>query len=92
MSETTTYFWTDRTERAFVRLRYDGSHWRLEWGYRDPPASDHYAQQGEHETSVRQEAVQRLLQQVEAMCTEPDEPVRVKQQLDDLLQAAESEG
>jgi hypothetical protein len=67
------YVWNDRHERAFAVLRYDGGHWRLEWGYRDPPGSENTVQTGEHATSNLDEAMQWMIRQIEALSPEPDE-------------------
>ncbi len=85
MAETTSFFWTDRKERAFINLRHGGGHWRLEWGRRDPPGSEHYAQLGDHVTSDRDEAVRMLLKQVRALSDEQDEPARVQRRLQEAL-------
>ncbi|MER3419309.1 MAG: hypothetical protein C4290_01735 [Chloroflexota bacterium] len=72
-SERVWYFWSDRQERAFVLLRYDLGHWRVEWGYRDPPGSENTVQTGEHATSNLDEATQWMIRQIERLSPEPDE-------------------
>ncbi len=67
------YVWDDRQERACAVLRYDGGHWRLEWGYRDPPASDNFVQTGERVTSNFDEAMQWMVQLIQSLSPEPDE-------------------
>ncbi len=80
-TRTTIYHWTDRAEGAYAVLRHGGGHWRLEWGYRDPPGSDNAVQRGEHVTSDREEAVRWMLQQVRGLAGEPDEATRVEREL-----------
>jgi hypothetical protein len=87
MSENTIYLWTDRQGCAYARLQRRASHWRVEWGYRDPPGGDTYLAQAEHETSVRAEAVRWLLDRVRAISTEPGE----LEQLEARLRAALAE-
>lgn len=89
MSGTTIYFWTDRSERAYAILREHAGHWRVEWGFRDPPASDNYVQIGEHETSVAEEVIQTMLRQVRALCTDPEDAEGVEQDLRAALQSPE---
>jgi hypothetical protein len=88
-TRTTIYQWTDREERAYAVLRHGGGHWRLEWGYRDPPGSDNTVQRGEHVTSDREEAVRWMLQQVRRLATEPDEAPRVERELRAALEELE---
>jgi hypothetical protein len=80
-TRTTIYHWTDREERGYATLRHGGGHWRLEWGYRDPPGSDNTVQHGERVTSDREEAVRWMLQQVGTLSGEPDEATRVGHEL-----------
>jgi hypothetical protein len=42
MSKTFTeiYVWNDRSRTAYARLRLHDSHWRLEWGRREPPGGE----------------------------------------------------
>jgi hypothetical protein len=81
MSENTIYFWSDRSERAYATLRHGDNRWRLEWGYRDPPASDNFVQRGEHVTSLRDEAVRWMVAQVRRLSSDPDDAARVAEQL-----------
>lgn len=92
MSETTIYFWTDRVERAYALLRQHAGHWRLEWGFRDPPRSDNYEQQGEHVTSSAPDALRRMLTAVRALGAEPDEVERVERELAEALLGARAAG
>jgi len=87
-SETDIYFWTDREERAYSRLRHHGGHWRAEWGHRDPPGGDGYLVQGQHETSVREDAVRWMLDHIRAVSIEPGEAERVEAQLRSALAEA----
>jgi hypothetical protein len=87
MSENTIYLWTDRQEHAYAQLQRWASHWRVEWGYRDPPGSDVFLPRAKHETSVRAEAVRWLLDRVRAISTEPGEV----EQLEARLRAALAE-
>lgn len=80
-TRTTIYMWTDRNEHGYATLRHGGGHWRLEWGYRDPPGSDNAVQRGEHVTSDREEAVRWMLQQVRRLAAEPEEATQVERQL-----------
>lgn len=86
--ETTIYLWTDRHERAYATLRQRAHRWRVEWGYRDPPGSDNYLQQGAYETSVGEEAVRWMLDRIRALSIEPDEVERVAPRLREALTSA----
>ncbi len=90
MSENTVYFWTDRYGHAYATLRQRAGHWRLEWGYRDPPASDHFVQKGEHLTSVREEAVRLTVERIRALSDEAVDAERSAEKLRDALQIEES--
>ncbi len=92
MSENTIYLWTNRPETVYARLQSRAGHWRVEWGYRDPPGSDTYLAQGEHETSVRDDAVRRLLDHVRALSNEPGEVEQLAQKLSRALAQAEAGG
>ncbi len=81
MRERTIYIWTDRAEHAYATLRDRAGHWDVEWGYRDPPGSDHYVQQGDHRTSVGEEAVRLLVAQVRALGAEPSEAEHLERDL-----------
>lgn len=83
--------WTDRAERAFAVLRQHGGHWRVEWGYRDPPASDNYVQQGEHETSEAEDVIRVMLKQVRSLCADPEDAEGIEEKLRAALQNAGSE-
>ncbi len=78
MSERTIYFWTDRAERVYAILRDRDGHWDVEWGYRAPARSDHYVQQGDHRTSLRDEGVRLLLEHARELC---DDPAEVEQEV-----------
>lgn len=90
MSENTIYFWTDRSEHAYARLQSRAGHWRVEWGYRDPPSSDTYLPRDEHKTSVREEAVRWLLDHVRAISEEPGEVDRLEERLRAALAETEA--
>jgi hypothetical protein len=89
-AETDIYFWTDRAGHAYARLRYHGGHWRAEWGYRQPPGGEDFIQQGKHETSVRDDVVQWMLDRIRAVSPEPDEADRVAHKLHAALSEAET--
>jgi hypothetical protein len=72
-SERVWFLWSDRQERAFVLLRYDLGHWRVEWGYRDPPGSKNTVQTGEHATSSLDEAAEWAIRQIRSLSRDPDE-------------------
>lgn len=91
MAPTHTHVWTDRFERGYVLLRRRGSHWNLEWGYRDPPASDNYVQQGERVTSIADEAVRWALEEVRRLTDEPDEVARGEREFADFVRAEQGE-
>ena len=88
MPENVIYFWTDRPERAYVTLRTRGSHWRVEWGYRDPPGGPNYLERGHHETSVREDAVRRMLTHIRELSPDPDDAQRIEPELRAALAAA----
>ena len=90
MSENLIYLWTDRYGHAYATLRGRAGHWRLEWGYRDPPASDHYVQKGEHLTSVREEAVRLTVERIRALSGEAIDAERSEEKLRGALQVEES--
>lgn len=89
MPETILFFWTDRSERAFAVLREHAGHWRVEWGYRDPPASDNYVQQGEHETSTAEEVIQTMLRQVRRLSADPADADGTELKLREALRSAQ---
>jgi hypothetical protein len=90
MTENTIYVWTDRFERAYATLRERAGHWRVEWGFRDPPSSDHYVQKGEHITSVRQDAVRLMIEKIRALSDEPIDAERSEMKIRDAIQQAET--
>lgn len=85
MAETEIYLWTDPRGYAYVQLRFRAGHWQVEWGHRDPPGGDKYLERGKHETSVRDEAVRQMLEQIGAMSDVPDEAKRVEKELVEAL-------
>ncbi len=87
MTETEIYLWTDPRGLAYVSLRFRAGHWQVEWGHRDPPGGDKYLERGKHETSVKDDAVRQMLDQVRAMSEEPGEAKRVEAELRDALAA-----
>jgi hypothetical protein len=89
MTETPIFFWTDRAERGYAFLRKDGGHWRVEWGYRDPPGSDNYLQQGEHQNSVEEDVIQTMLAQVRRLCSDPADFEGVEERLRQALAETE---
>ena len=84
--DTTIYLWTDHEERAYAVLRRHAGHWRVAWGYRDPPGGDNYLEQGHRETSVRDEAVRLMLAHVRSLSTEPHDAIQLEQDLRDAMQ------
>jgi hypothetical protein len=86
MTETSIYVWTDRAEHAYVVMRERGGHWNVEWGYRDPPGSDHYVEHGEHTTSVGSDAARRMCDRVREMSDQPEVDVpRAERELATVL-------
>jgi hypothetical protein len=88
--ENTIYLWTDRAERVYARLHQRAGHWRVEWGYRDPPGSDTYLPQGHRETSVRDEAVRLMLAHVRQLSDEPYDAEQLARELAEALERAPS--
>ncbi len=88
MSENNIYLWTNRPETAYARLQSRDGHWHVEWGYRDPPGSDVYVSQGEHQTSVRDEAVRIMLDHVQLLSTEPGDVEQFRQTITAALAQA----
>ncbi len=84
--ETTVFRWAERAERFYVDLYERSGHWTVEWGTCDPPKSQHYVQAGKHETSVRDEAVDLMLQHIREVAPEPDEVERVRPRLAEALE------
>lgn len=87
MADTTIYFWTDFPERVYVVLRARAGHWRVEWGYRDPPGGPNYLEQGHHETSVAEDAVRLALEHIRRLSQEPGEAERIEPELRAALQS-----
>ncbi len=87
MQQTEIFVWNDRAERVYVRMRGRGSHWRVEWGWRDPQGSSNWLEQGHHETSVGQDALETMLAHIRALAPEPDEVARVEPRLRAALAA-----
>lgn len=67
------YDWSDFAETAYCRLRRHGSHWRVEWGRREPPGSDNLVELGRYETSDGAEATRFALAKIRDLSTEPHE-------------------
>lgn len=89
MSETNTmYIWNDRAERTYAQLRQRAGHFRVEWGYRDPPGGDHYIERGHHETSVEDEAVRLMLEHVRSLSDEPHDAEQLARELWAALRSA----
>lgn len=89
MAETPIFFWTGQFEQTYAYLRKDHGHWRIEWGYRDPPGSDNFIQHGEHENSDTEDIIQVTLQQIRNLCTETDDFDRVEERLRKAMQEVE---
>jgi hypothetical protein len=83
--ETELCYWTDRWERSFATLKDRAGHFRVEWGFRDPPGGDRHLQLGAHETSVREEAVQFLLERIGELAVEPDKAAMAEEHLRETL-------
>ncbi len=84
MREETKIFWTDQFERAYASLTERGGHWRIAWGYRDPPGSDNLVQQGERSTSDRAEAVTWLRKEVRTRAASLHDLARLERDLTTL--------
>ncbi len=88
IDETLIFRWEGREERSFVTLRYQGGQFRVAWGVCDPPRSDNVVEQGQHTTTVADQAVDLMLQHIGILAAEPDEVSRVEPRLRDILAGA----